>query len=185
MPIFVAMLRGVNVGGKHRLPMAELRAVASELGWEQPETYIQSGNLVFSTEEPHRDLSARLAAAIGARMGFAVPVVVVAGDVLAEIGRENPYLASCAPSALHVTFLSAEPASRRVSTLDSSRSPGDQFQVCGAAVYLHCPSGIRDTRLTVDWFERQLGGTATCRNWNTVLALANLVGARQTAAGKR
>ena len=179
MPIFVAMLRGVNVGGRHRLPMAELRSIASELGLAAPETYIQSGNLIFSTERPPNDLGATLAAAISTRMGFAVPVVVVAGGALADLIRENPYVASCPAETLHITFLSIAPQSQRVAALDPARSPGDRFVVQGAAVHLHCPAGFRDTRLTVDWFERQLGGTATCRNWNTVLALANLVAARE------
>jgi uncharacterized protein (DUF1697 family) len=164
----VAFLRGINVGGRHLVPMQALRAcLTDELHLVGVRTYIQSGNVVFDSDQVPEALSPAIAAALEARFGFAVPVVVRSAEWLARVVADNPFLAEGAdPKALHVGLLSSAPASM---ALDPERSPPDRFAVAGQQVYLHCPNGLARTKLTVAWFERGLGvETVTVRNWRTL-----------------
>jgi uncharacterized protein (DUF1697 family) len=177
MPSFVAMLRGINVGGRHRVPMAELRALCGGLGWGNVRTYIQSGNVIFEAEGSETSLATTLAQALGAQFGFAVPVVVRSAASLLATRDRCPFpAAELPPTTLHVAFLSAVPDAAAVARLDPNRSPPDRFAVVADAMYLHTPIGAADSKLTVDWMERCLGGTATARNWRTVTELIALVG---------
>ncbi len=175
MPSFVAMLRGINVGGKHRVPMAELRELCAGLGWTDVRSYIQSGNVVFRAEGAELDLARTLSAALQTRFGFPVPVVVrSAAGMHAAIDR-CPFPAADLPhTALHAVFLSAVPAPAAVAKLDPNRSPPEVFQVVEDVFYIHAPNGVAESKLTVDWIERQLGGIATARNWRTVTLLAEM-----------
>ena len=172
-PAYAALLRGINVGGKHKLPMADLRDLFAEAGGTDVRTYIQSGNVVFRAPE---DVAARLPAlvedAIAARHGFSVPLVLRRAEALASVVADNPFLAEGAdPAALHVAFLQAQPTPAAVRTLDPDRSPPDRFKVQGQEVYLHCPNGLARTRLTADYFDHRLETVATFRNWRTVQRL--------------
>lgn len=176
---YVALLRGINVGGKHRLPMKELAAIVGEVGATQVETYIQSGNVVFAAS---RAVATRLAnataSAIAERFGFDTPVIVRSADEVTAIVRDNPFVAQGAdPDTLHVAFLADVPPAAAIATLEPTRSPPDAFVVCGAAVYLQLPNGTARSKLTNDWFDRKLGTRSTIRNWRTVLELARRVGA--------
>ncbi len=175
MSNFVALLRGINVGGKHSVPMAELRAVCLALGWTEVVTYIQSGNVRFRAVGVEDVLASKLATALAERFGFAVPVVVRSGASLRASLAANPFAAEGSDPALGmIAFMSSVPGADRAATLDPNRSPPDRFSVVGADVFLHLPNGAARTKLTVDWLERHLGGTATMRNLRTVAALADL-----------
>ena len=174
---YVALLRGINVGGKHRLPMKQLVAIVGEVGATQVETYIQSGNVVFAAS---RAVATRLANAtasvIAERFGFDTPVIVRSADEVTAIVRDNPFFAQGAdPDTLHVAFLADVPPASAIATLEPTRSPPDAFVVCGAAVYLQLPNGTARSKLTNDWFDRKLGTRSTIRNWRTVLELARRV----------
>lgn len=172
----IALLRGINVGGKNKLPMKDLKQVFAELGCRAIRTYIQSGNVVFEASAAEiQELSQRLTTALHLRFGFQVPVVLRSADELDEIARRNPFLsADSAPEALHVAFLAALPDPQKADGLDSQRSPGDTFSVRGREIYLHCPSGLARTKLTNAYFDARLGTTSTIRNWKTVLKLQSL-----------
>ncbi|MFN8638908.1 MAG: DUF1697 domain-containing protein [Dehalococcoidia bacterium] len=124
MPRYVALLRGVNVGGKNRLPMSDLAALVTELGCSNVRTYIQSGNVLFEAPAATaRGLPGALSAALEERMRLRVPVVMRSASELASAIDANPFLARGVPSeALHVAFLAATPAATRGATLDASRS---------------------------------------------------------------
>jgi uncharacterized protein (DUF1697 family) len=174
----VALLRGINVGGKHPLPMKELTALFTAAGCTEVSTYIQSGNVVFRAPA---ELAPRLPAGVGRRIqerfGFDAPVVLRTAGELAAVVRGNPFLTPDADTApLHVMFLAGEPSPDAVARLDHQRSPGDSFAVRGREVYLHCPSGVARTRLTNGYFDTALGTTTTSRNWRTVLKLLELAG---------
>jgi uncharacterized protein (DUF1697 family) len=171
---YVALLRGINVGGKHRLPMEDLAGILGDLGATDIETYIQSGNVVFAaSRKVATGLAEATTARIAERFGFDAPVVVVSADDFATVVRNNPFVADGAdPATLHVAFLADTPPASAVATLDAARSAPDAFVVRGAAIYLHLPNGVARTKLTNDWFDRKLVTRSTIRNWRTVLELA-------------
>lgn len=170
----VALLRGVNVGGKNRLPMKELAALFEAAGCTGVRTYIQSGNVVFRADaRTAKGLAGTVEAAITRRFGFTAPVVLRRADALDAVLHRNPFLAEGVdPVALHVAFLAEPPAAARVKALDPQRSPPDRFAVRGAEVYLCCPNGMGRSKLTTAWLDASLATTSTVRNWNTVRTLA-------------
>jgi uncharacterized protein (DUF1697 family) len=173
----LALLRGVNVGGKNKLPMKDLASMFADAGCRDVRTYIQSGNVLF-TAPP--DLAAQVPALIARRIteafGYRTPVILRTAEQLAAAVARNPFLAAGAPvETLHVLFLADAPTARRVASLDSDRSPPDAFRVHEREVYLHTPNGIARTKLTNAYFDAQLATTSTARNWRTVNALFALM----------
>lgn len=166
----VALLRGINVGGRNRLPMDELARSFEHAGCASVRTYIQSGNVVFVAARSIA-LSAResVAATVSARTGTDIPIVLRSAADLARVVAENPFLDESQDSrALHVGFLADMPAQDRVSSLDPDRSPPDEFVVRGKEIYLRLPNGMSGTRFTASYVERVLATPATFRNWRTV-----------------
>jgi uncharacterized protein (DUF1697 family) len=175
--VHVALLRGINVGGKNKLPMKDLAAMFSDCGCEGVETYIQSGNVVF---EARAAIAERVPAALGGaileRFGYRVPVVIRTAGELAAAARGNPFLAAGHdPDSLHVAFLANLPPKARAASLDVRRSPPDEFVFRGREVYLRLPNGVARTKLTNAYFDSTLGTTSTLRNWRTVGKLVELV----------
>lgn len=169
----VALLRGINVGGNRLIPMKELAALFTELGMRDVVTYIQSGNVVYTPPKPIAP--SKLEAAIEARFGFAVPLVVRSHGALKQAFEANPFLSRAADRAhLYLGFLSAAPGAKK--TIDPARSPGDEAEVVGDLLYLHFPKGLGKTKLTSDYLDRALGVMCTVRNWNTVEKLVALSG---------
>jgi uncharacterized protein (DUF1697 family) len=173
---FVALLRGINVGGKNMLPMRDLVALFERAGCAEVRHYIQSGNIVFRADGR---LAARISqvVAAGIERGFRmrVPVVVRTGRELAAVARGNPFLADGGdPAACHVLFLADAPTKKQAAALDPGRSPPDAFVVKGREVYLSCPNGVARTKLTNAYFDSVLGTTSTGRNWRTVLKLTEM-----------
>jgi uncharacterized protein (DUF1697 family) len=183
MPVYVALLRGINVGGKNRLPMKDLAAIFAEAGCSEVTTYIQSGNVVFGAKEPHaRRVPLLVAKKIADRFELRIPVLTRDASELEDVVRSNPFLRRGADAkALHVAFLESRPRAAEISSLDPDRSPPDAFAVRGREVYLHLPNGAGRTKLSNDYLEKRLGTTSTLRNWATVLKLFELAKARATA----
>jgi uncharacterized protein (DUF1697 family) len=172
----VALLRGINVGGKNTLPMCDLAAMFVEGGCTDVRTYIQSGNVVFAAtpgvvERLADDISRRIAKSFGYR----VPVVVRTADELRQVVRGNPFLKSDADArSLHVAFLADLPDPGRIAALDPKRSPGDSFSMRGREIYLCLPNGVAGTKLSNAYFDSALATTSTLRNWRTVLKLLEM-----------
>jgi len=173
MTTYLALLRAVNVGGKSKLPMAELRNALEDAGFERVRTYIQSGNILLDAPDGDRSaLSQRISALILEQFGVTSPAVIVTRDELALAVAGYPYPTDTPNDKLaHILFLADEPSAGRVASLDPDRSPGDQFQVEGRVVYLHFASGIGSSKLTNAWFDRQLGTISTARNLKTCRTL--------------
>lgn len=169
METYVALLRGVNVGGKNKLPMADLVRICREAGCQDVKTYIQSGNVVCRSEAPERELATRIAAGIEAQAGLRVPVVV---RTRAELAAVSSHPLEAEPDL--VMFLADAPGPEALARLDPARSPGDTYLVRGREVFLRCGRGLADTRLTNDYFDRTLRTTSTGRNWRTVQKLLEL-----------
>jgi len=176
---YVALLRGINVGGRNKLPMRDLAAMFVEAGCSHVTTYIQSGNVVFRAPGNLAPLiPALIAEAVAARFGFRVPVVIRSAAELDEIVSRNPFLDLESDfTKLHVAFLLDQPTAAEAGSLDPDRSPGDAFRLLGREIYLHLPNGVAKTRLSNAYFDSRLGTTSTMRNWRTVLKLNELVGA--------
>jgi uncharacterized protein (DUF1697 family) len=173
--VFVALLRGVNVGGKNALPMKALVGHFEAAGCADVRTYIQSGNVLFRADAAlAAAVPAVIAHALVASHGLTTPVVLRSAAELAGAIAANPFLPAADPGALHLAFLAATPAPQAVAALDPQRSPGDAFAVRGREVYLHCPGGLARTKLTNAWLDRQLATVSTVRNWRTVQKLDSL-----------
>ena len=169
----IALLRGVNVGGKNRLAMDDLVKAFSDLGCLNVQTYIQSGNVVFAAPAAvARRLPPLLSKRIAERFGIVSPVVVRSAKELAEVVAGNPFVGAGADEkTLHVVFLASEPDERLLRKLDPRRSPGDSFLVVRREIYLYLPKGVARTKLTTAYFDSALATTSTMRNWRTVRQL--------------
>ncbi len=174
---YVALLRGVNVGGKNKLPMKDLVALCGEIGCRDVRAYIQSGNVIFSADAAvESSLPVTISERIADRFGLRVPVVLRSADDMAEIVRGNPFLeAGASKETLHVLFLADRPPASTVENLDPDRSLPDQFVVRGREVYLRLTSGVAGTKLSTGYFDAKLATTSTARNWRTVTALLALM----------
>lgn len=177
MDIHVALLRGINLAGKNRLPMKDLAAMFTDAGCTSVATYIQSGNVVFDASPAlARRIPDRIEKAIADRFGYRIPVVTRTAGELRKVVRGNPFLRAGADAGtLHVAFLADSPAVARVKALDPDRSPPDAFVVRGREIYLHCPNGFARTKLTNAYFDSKLSTMTTVRNWRTVETLVDLL----------
>jgi uncharacterized protein (DUF1697 family) len=173
---YAALLRGINVGGKHVVPMAELARLFSAAGCRDVATYIQSGNVVFGADaRTVARLPGELAAQIQRRFGVDAPVVLRTHAELAAVAGKNPFVSLGADLArLMVVFLAETPARTALATLDPARSPPDELVVRGRDIYLRCPNGYGRSKLTNQYFDSKLKTVSTVRNWRTVLKLVEL-----------
>lgn len=172
----LALLRGINVGGKNVLPMKDLAQMFSNAGGTNVRTYIQSGNVIFETSSAAPKIVELVKTKIEKKFGYQVPMVLRTSQQLLKTIRGNPFLkAGAHEKMLHVYFL-ADPANpRAIATLDPGRSAPDAFQVLGQEIYLHMPNGMARTKLTNAYFDSKLSTTCTARNWATVLKLAAMM----------
>ena len=173
--VWVALLRGINVGGHNKLPMAELRELFSEAGCADVRTYIQSGNAVFkATDVEREELAGRLSGAIGESKGFEPKIMLLTRDELEVAAEANPFPgATSDPKTLHLWFLAREPSSPDLLALEELRAPNERYLLHRAVFYLHAPGGIGRSKLA-ERVERKVGVEATVRNWRTVEKLREL-----------
>jgi uncharacterized protein (DUF1697 family) len=173
---YVALLRGINVGGNYLLPMKDLAPMFAKMGCTDVQTYIQSGNVVFRASPAVAERVPRgIAKAIADRSGMKIPVIVRKASDLRKVVDENPLLArGVDPERLYVYFLADRPLPADIAKLDPARSPGHEFVVKGQEIYMHCPNGFGKTKLTNAYFDGKLGTVSTARNWRTVLKLLEL-----------
>lgn len=179
MKTYIAILRGINVGGKRILKMDALRQLFVDVGLHEARTYIQSGNVLFRVEETDKRLLERkIVAAIKAQFLLDVPVIVIGEEELVSIVAKNPFLTDASKNVdfLHLTFLSELPDTTGVEKLLSIQLLPDEFQLIDRAIYLYCPMSYSNSKLTNGFFEKKLNVAATTRNWKTVnelLSMAN------------
>ena len=189
MASHVALLRGINVGGRNKVPMADLREVVASLGHTGVTTYIQSGNVLFSTAETDTaKLAAALESAIAGRFGIWASVVVLSRDELAAVLAANPYPDEPNPRLVHVVFLTAEPPEDLLDRIAAAESAAaakgsrDTVRAAGPALFLHTPDGFGTSELAQVLFriisppaKKQAPGlAATARNWATATKLLAL-----------
>lgn len=172
MPRFICLLRGINVSGHRKMRMADLRALLSNLGYTDIETYLQSGNAVFSAKGSGKKIAARIEQAITETFDQIVGALVLNSREFLRMATSNPLVSkpSLDPKFLHVTFL-LDDAKREIPR-DTFPFSGDEQAIHARGhYYLYCPNGYGRTRINNSWFERQLKIRTTTRNWKTVTAL--------------
>lgn len=169
MKTYIALFRGINVGGKNALPMKELVAVLEDLGSRNVKTYIQSGNAVFESKEKDASrLSKKISVEIKKRRGFEPYVLLLKLEDIERAITENPFPeAETAPQALHVGFLASVPENPNLKTLESLKRECEQFHLIDNVFYLYAPEGVGRSKLAAN-AEKLLGVLMTDRNWRTV-----------------
>jgi uncharacterized protein (DUF1697 family) len=171
---WVALLRGINVGGRNLVPMAGLRGLFEETGSRSVSTYIQSGNVVFANEASDRvALAHLLEQAVADTFGVSTAVVLRTFEEISRVARSHPFGPDSSKTL--VAFLGQEPRLEDVRSLERLDVAPDRFRVVGWDVFLQYPNGVRGARLTGALLERRLGVIGTTRNWRTVARLAELV----------
>lgn len=172
--VYVALLRGINVGGNKRIKMEMLRQSFEALGFEQVETFIQSGNVVFKAAKfPSPKLARKIEERILADFGFAVPVVLRTAVEMGEIATSNPFMQERGIDSqrLHVMFLSETPSPIGIKKLETLPIAPDRFHCAGRQIFLHLPAGAGESRLMKAPLDRWLSVVTTTRNWQTVNSL--------------
>jgi uncharacterized protein (DUF1697 family) len=172
--IYVALLRGINVGGRNRVKMADLRRICEDLGHRQVETYVQSGNVVFASDRSDADaIGAALADRISAVLGVSPACMVRSLDELGAVVAGNPFVDEVAsdPTKVHCAFLSEEPADPSPFTFDMHPYAPERLVPGSGVLYLHLPGGIGRSRLAARLTSRSTEIEITIRNWRTVAAL--------------
>jgi uncharacterized protein (DUF1697 family) len=172
VPRYVALLRGVNLGATNKVPMAQLRTAVESLGHTEVTTYIQSGNVIFTSAAGVTP--ATLETLIAATFGIETDVMLRTPAQLAKALRANPFPQADA-SRLHIGFMASRPATSTMATLDEQRFLPEQFAVIGTELFLHLPAGMGTTKLPA-YLGRMLNVPTTIRTWRTVAKLVELAG---------
>ena len=168
MTVNVALLRGINVGGKNILPMQDLREILGELGCESVATYIQSGNVVFESRQKGDGLARRIGKAIARHFDFEPSVLVISAAKFAAIANANPYVAKAAElKHVHTLFLAGPADDPDLKRMHERKTSTEEFTLADAALYFHAPDGIGRSKLASE-MEKYLGVSATGRNQRTV-----------------
>ncbi len=176
MKTFIGLLRGINVGGNKGVPMAKLRELCGELGWQNAQTYIQSGNVVFSANGKPAALETQLERAIEKHFGFPVPVIVRAATDWPTYIKTNPFLKACEKEANHVMLCLSKisPKTDALKGLRERAADGERLEHIGDALWIHFAQGVARSKLSPALLDRMVGSTVTSRNWLTVLKLQEL-----------
>jgi len=169
----VSLLRGINVGGKHKVPMGWLREAYAALGCEEVTTYLQSGNVVFRRDRAPTKVAAELAAVIERKLGFRIEVLDRTHDALATLLAHDPF-PDADPSRRLVVFLSRSLTEPEVQSLTDIATERETLVIGTSELQLHCPDGIGRSKLADAVSKKRLDLVATARNWRTVTALAEL-----------
>lgn len=174
---FLAILRGINVGGKRKLPMSQLKELFQNLGYSEVKTYIQSGNVIFTAEAEEKEIEKAVENAIFEAFNFEVPVICRSAEEFQLSVSINPFFEDAVVEIerLHLTFLKETPEQQQLDKLKEYNFYPDEFVVKGKDVFIYCSGKYSDSKLSNSFFENKLKVLATTRNWKTVLKLAELV----------
>ena len=177
MKVYIAILRGINVSGQKKIKMQDLHEQLKNLNFYNTRTYIQSGNIIFESEENNSDkIKNSIENCIQDGFGFDIPVIIRTKGEFKEIIDRNPFMKrpQIKLDKLHVTFLSNIPELDKLSDLKNVNFLPDEFVISGKEVYIYCPDGYGKTKLNNTFFEKKLAQNATTRNWKTVNKLLEI-----------
>lgn len=185
MTIYIALLRGINVGGKNIIKMAELKHMFEAMGMGQVQTYIQCGNVLFESEEAEGTLRKRIEREIELAFGFSIAVMLRTAEELKRIAANCPFSeeeiceaeASAEGESLYVSFLLEEPTQEGIDRLSAFESESDKYRIEGREIFLLFRQSIRKSKLANNL--QKLNVPATVRNWKTINKLVDLVSAKE------
>lgn len=177
MSIFISLLRGINVGGKHKIKMDELKLIYQSLGLNNVHSLLQSGNVIFHSNETDRTLlSTQLETAIEEKYGFRPRVILRSLTELQNTVKNTPFNDNRErdPSRLMVTFLLNHPGEQLKQSFQSNRFSPEEVYLINQEVFIYYPEGVLESKLDLKLLEKQLNTSGTTRNWNTVTKLLKL-----------
>jgi uncharacterized protein (DUF1697 family) len=176
---YISILRGINVGGNRKILMKDLKSLYEGLGFSKVETYIQSGNVIFESEQKlsTTELEVKIQQAITETFGFDVPVIVRSAEEWTHIVSKSPFWKEkdVDIEKLHLTILKQIPYPELVMEIKGMKFQPDRFEILGSDVFVYCENGYGRTKITNDFFEKKLKTQATTRNWKTVMKLHEMI----------
>ncbi|HEX3822302.1 MAG TPA: DUF1697 domain-containing protein [Candidatus Sulfotelmatobacter sp.] len=177
MPVYISMLRGVNLGPHNRIKMDALRALYESLKFEDPHTYVQSGNVIFRAKEKNTArIAVQIQRAIEKKLGCCPAVILRTTAEMKKAIAANPFAnrRDIVPGKLLVTFLADEPASDAQSVFDKFKDYPEEIHLKGRELYIYFPNGAGKSRLPWSQVERLIKVTGTARNWNSVTKMCEM-----------
>lgn len=176
MKKYIALLRGINVGGQKKIKMQELRVQLAASGLEHVITYIQSGNLVFKSTMNSKEVRDHIEQQLHSAYGFEVPTIIREPDELSAVIQANPFLKDSEKSVdrLYLTVLDEIPTNDLVAKLNELDFSPEAFSLDGKNIYFHSPLGYGKAKMNNNFFENKLKVKATTRNWKTANKLVEL-----------
>ena len=172
MTTHIALLRAVNVGGR-KVPMSDLRRLVERAGFDDVRTYIQSGNLVFTTKGKRADIEAKLEEIIAKKVQFEVPVIVRTAEEWATMAVGNPF-PDAAPNVVYLLVSKTSPKQDAAKEIMARATGSEELRVVDDAIWIHYPAGLGQSKITPTLIDKAVGSPTTARNVNTVHALAEM-----------
>ncbi|MGB3949140.1 MAG: DUF1697 domain-containing protein [Bacteroidia bacterium] len=168
MPVFLSILRGINVSGQKKILMSDLKLLYEELDFKKVQTFIQSGNVIFESKSS-KLLADKIEQKIKQKYAFDVPVIIRTMDEMEKIIKNNPFIKTkgIETDKLHITYLSKPTTAENIKKTKQYTFEPDAFEIIEEQVYIYCPNGYGRTKLTNTFFEKKLNVSATTRNWKT------------------
>ncbi len=177
MIVYIALLRGINVGGKRKILMADLRLLFASIGLSDVTTYIQSGNIYFKSSITEKEkLENMIAEAINSKYGFDVPVIIRTASEIESIILNNPFIKQEGVTIdnLHLTFIKTYPNPQYLDTIPSNSFLPDKFEIIGNNIYIYCTGKVSQSKITNIIFEKKFKVVTSTRNWKTVIKLGEM-----------
>lgn len=177
MPVVITLLRGVNVGGHNKIKMDALKALCVSLKLKDPQTYVQSGNVIFRTEEKDlAKLTKRIQDAIERKFGFRPDVILRTASELRDVIARNPFAkrSGIEPGKLLVTFLTADPGKEARDKALTIKTDPEELHIIGREAFIYFPNGQGRSKLPLPAIERALKTSGTGRNWNSVTKILEI-----------
>jgi uncharacterized protein (DUF1697 family) len=175
MTAYISLLRGINLGAHKQIKMPALKALYETLGLTKVQTYIQSGNVVFESDESAETLAPKIQAAVEKEYGFLAETIVISRKELKAIIEANPF-SDREAQFVHYTVLEAAPKPEVLEKLGEVQAENDEYRIIGRTIYLYCPNGYGRTKLNNNFWERKLKLVATTRNSKSMMKLLELSG---------
>jgi uncharacterized protein (DUF1697 family) len=173
MKTYIALLKGINVGGHKKVPMAELRDLLKNAGFQNVQTYIQSGNVIFQSSEKAKELETKIQNLISIQFGFEVSVIIKSNKELQSILDASPFSKEKKEKSYFI-MLNRIPESNLVEEVDQLQYENEEIVIKKDGLYFYCSTGFGKTKFNMNTYERKLKVTGTARNYNTMLKLLSL-----------
>lgn len=177
MEKYICFLRGINVGGSKKIKMADLRSHLSALNFNNLQTYIQSGNIIFEAEGyTIEDLETKINQLIRKKYGFEVPALILTPKEIEQVLAENPFIKNKnnQPDRMYFTFLSNLPDQKLIEDLQKTDFDPEKFLISGKTIFFYVPDGLGRSKLNNNFFENKLKVAGTTRNLKTLLKMFEL-----------